>query len=111
MRADQALAYSMIRAAALLGERCPTNDVLPGGSKVVGALCRQGLIAVEISSQNYRRVTILTGDARGKATAPDPQGGRVWKVCMKTTFVNGRPLIPTSANQPSRPRDIIGGAE
>jgi hypothetical protein len=57
--------------AAATGARCPqTDEGLP--SEDVSALAREGKILVEISTKNWRRVTILFGEHKGKATAPNP---------------------------------------
>lgn len=88
MKADQELAYSMIRTAALLGERCPINDVLPGGSASVGILCRAGLLKVEVSGHNWRVATLLTGADAGKTTKAAPLGWRVSKTITTETVAS-----------------------
>lgn len=66
-----AAAFAKIEAAVLAGARCPTTDqgLHP---KAVKALALAGKILVEVSTQNWRRITILTGEHAGKATQPNP---------------------------------------
>lgn len=66
-------AYDLVLAAAIAGQRCPMNDCLPGGSKSLSLLARDGKILVEIFVHNFRRATILTGEHRGKTTANPPK--------------------------------------
>lgn len=99
-------AFKMIEAAAAEGRRCPTSD--HGlNSAHVSALARAGKIAVEVSSQNWRRVTILVGAHAGKSTAPNPlPRSSVYLTIDKTgTRRNGR-LVDSRASrpQPSAPR-------
>lgn len=64
-------AFARIERAALAGERCPTSgDGLVSGD--VTALAHAGKIAVEISTHNFRRITILEGEHKGKSTAANP---------------------------------------
>ena len=69
-------AFKVLEAAAVAGERCPCtvgpNAMRAIGPGYVGALARAGRIRVEISSRNWRRVTLLTGPHAGKSTAPNP---------------------------------------
>lgn len=109
MKSDQALAYSMIRSAALLGERCPVNDVLPGGSNTVGALCRAGLIMVEVSGHNWRRVTLLTGPDSGLTTAADPRGAHIYKTIGVETRITRRQTVIGKPSNPRRIGEFAGG--
>jgi hypothetical protein len=65
-------AFEMLSAAAASGDRCPMNDVLPGAAKSVSRLAREGKIFVEVYLHNFRRVIILDGPQKGKATAASP---------------------------------------
>lgn len=66
-----------IIAAALAGQRCPTNETMenPNGTIWQGAtteLARAGHIKIEIYAKNYRVVTILKGPHAGLSTKPYP---------------------------------------
>ena len=66
-------AFTLIEAAAAVGDRCPINQPfgpLPVG--VVAALYKDGMIRGEIVAGNFRRITILTGPHAGKRTAAPP---------------------------------------
>ena len=79
-RPATASAFDVVLAAAIAGHRCPMNDCLPGGSKSLSIMARQGKIFVEVFVHNFRRVTILTGDHKGKTTANPPKyAGKVPK--------------------------------
>jgi hypothetical protein len=103
-------AFAQLEQAAAKGDRCPVSSG-PGASldkKHVAALAKAGRIAVEISSKNWRRVTILTGEHAGKSTAPSPhKGNRVYQtIDTRGTIVNGRLVDHGAASrvQPSVPR-------
>ena len=100
-------AFALLEAAALNGERCPMNTPFgPLDSTAVGALCKAGRVLVEISSKNFRRVTILTGPHAGKKTGPDPSGRKPWKVVGVRTFEHRREVDRTPRPGPSAPRRI-----
>lgn len=60
-------AFAAIEEAAAKGERCPTNDQLPGNNPL-GVLARDGRVRIEVFAQNWRVVTILDGPHKGKHT-------------------------------------------
>lgn len=102
-------AFRTLEQTAIVGERCPENGVAGLRSDFVCALAHQGRILVEISGNNWRRVTILKGDHVGKSTAPNPDGLRVWKtIDANGTLINGRPLERGRKKrpQPSAPRAL-----
>jgi len=105
--------YRALEDAAIAGVRCPENDGLEGGSKAVGELARAGRITVEIYGHNYRVVVIANGVQVGKRTAAHPYGGKPWKIIGRETFINGRQVDRGASRreEPSKPRDIIGGGE
>lgn len=105
-------AFEILEAAAVAGERCPVTSG-PGAHRelkkeAVAALAAAGRIAIEISSKNWRQVTIMTGPNAGKATAPNPdKHARVYQtIDTRGTMVNGRFVDhgATSRRQPSAPR-------
>ena len=115
--ADRAL--EMIGQKALCGERCPTTDQIPGGATSMKILTRNGTLRVEVSMHNFRQVFILKGEHAGKATAdPAPlKDGRRPKPYMIIDASGRRGSgryahnsRPEGYAEPSRPRDIIGGA-
>lgn len=63
---------ALIEQAAINGTRCPQGTVV--SSHMVRELAREGLIRIEISGKNWRRVTLLKGEHAGKSSAPDPEG-------------------------------------
>lgn len=103
--------FAILEAAAAAGERCPLareRSVNGIDSTYVTALARAGRIFVEISSRNWRRVTILTGAHKGKSTAPNPDPhARVYQtVGAEGRKINNK-LTDPGANkrkQPSAPR-------
>jgi hypothetical protein len=67
--------FAVLEAAAIAGKRCPMSSRYADkgiNSDDVAALTAAGRIFIEISSRNWRRVTILTGPNKGKSTAPNP---------------------------------------
>lgn len=97
--------FRTLVAAAVAGRRCPENGQEGVSSDLTTALARAGRIRVEISTRNYRRIVILTGEHSGKATAADPTGGQPWKIIGKSTIINGKLHVSKHArSQPSAPR-------
>lgn len=71
MAQSQDSAFAIIERAAAAGARCPTAD--QGlQTATVSALARAGKIKVQIYALNWRVVTVLVGDHKGKKTAPCP---------------------------------------
>lgn len=104
-------AFAILECAAIANERCPVSsgpDAGPLKSYHISALAKAGRIFVEISSKNWRRITILTGPHKGKSTAPSPhKGNRVYQtVGVEGSRVNGRLTDhgASSRRQPSLPR-------
>ena len=62
------------------GRRASENNTFGVRTEAVAILARRGDIRSEISGYNYRQIFILTGPHAGKATAPNPSRGFVWKV-------------------------------
>jgi hypothetical protein len=78
--------FRLIAAAAIAGERCPQS--YPHGTisaACVTALVRAGRIRSEVYRGNWRVITILKGEHKGKSTAPYPDGGSPY-------LVNGVPV-------------------
>lgn len=70
---------AVIIATAIAGERCPQNDYGKGiESAALNRLAKTGWIKVEYSSTNYRTIHILKGPHKGKHTAPDTSGNKVY---------------------------------
>lgn len=104
-------AFALLEQIAAAGERCPVSsgpEASPLKSNHVSQLAREGRIIVEISSKNWRRVTILVGPHKGKSTAPNPhKGNRVYQVVdTRGAVVNGKITDHGAASrqQPSLPR-------
>lgn len=69
-------AFRIVEAAAVAGERCPTNDQMPDGMQtVIGRLARAGRVRIEVYGRNWRVVEILTGPNKGKRTQEHPTPG------------------------------------
>lgn len=105
-------AFALIEQCVLRGERCPITN---GPSQHAflrnahtSALAQAGRIFIEISTGNFRRVTLLTGEHAGKATAANPNPhARVFKtIGAEGTKTNGRLEDRGSSRrpQPSAPR-------
>lgn len=110
-------AFEILVTAAVAGERCPmTSGPAPHPelkSSHISRLALQGRIFVEISGQNFRRVTLLTGQHKGKSTQSNPnKSARVWQtVGTEGAKVNGRFVDHGAASrrQPSAPRFLTAG--
>lgn len=67
--------FALLVAAAIAGERCPQTQ--PHGPvenrQAVSTLAYAGKIKVDIYFHNWRVVTILEGEHRGKSTAACPK--------------------------------------
>lgn len=73
--------FHLLTAAAMAGERCPMSH--PNGPIESGAMQRmwaKGMIRSEVYASNYRVVTILVGEHKGKTTAPFPGRGAPYAV-------------------------------
>lgn len=111
-------AFDLLVDHAVKGLRCPVTSG-PGkhpklASVHISTLAKAGRVFVEISTSNFRRVTILTGPHKGKATAanPDPRA-RVYLTASKEgTRINGRftDARASARKQPSAPR-LLTSAE
>lgn len=103
---------AILERAAAAGERCPVSSGPDASANVpsahVSALAKAGRISVEISSRNWRQITILTGPNANKATAPNPdKHARVYQtIDAGGTRVNGKLTDHGAArrSQPSAPR-------
>lgn len=104
--------FDIIVQAALSGSRCPTNAQLGCcGTTRLGQMAARGDILIEVYTRNFRRVTILTGEHKGKHTLNPPMfNGRLPKpylvVNTNGTFCNGKQIDPGAASRgkPSPPR-------
>ena len=74
-------ALEAITAAIVAGARCPTNDETGVGQ--LPALAREGLIKIEVFAHNWRVVTMMVGEHRGKTTMRQPNGQKPYKVIYK----------------------------
>src|SRR5437868_14199791 len=89
-------AFEILERCAEKNERCPVTSGPDAHKELksadVGRLAKAGKIFVEISSKNWRRVTILSGPQTGKSTAANPyKGSRVYQtIGAEGTKVNGR---------------------
>lgn len=103
-------AFSILEACAVAGERCPVRDHGGLSGMAIRALAHEGRIFIEISSKNWRRVTIMTGPNKGKSTAQNPYPkARVYQTIGKEgRKINGKFVDSGSGtpnrNQPSAPR-------
>lgn len=104
-------AFAILERAAVARARCPISSGPDEGelkSRHFSALAKEGRILVEISSKNWRRITILTGLHKGKSTAPNPEkGSRVYQIVdTRGSVVNGKITDHGVASrcQPSLPR-------
>jgi len=76
--------FQLLVQAALARDRCPQSHPHgPLDSGAMSALVEAGRIRSEVYAHNYRRVTILTGEHKGKSTAAHPKG-------FAPYMVNGR---------------------
>jgi hypothetical protein len=102
--------FKLLEECAAKGERCPISSGPDATikSEHVSALAKSGKIFVEISSKNWRRVTILVGPRKGKSTAsnPTPNARTYQTIGTEGTKVNGKFVDHGAASrrQPSAPR-------
>lgn len=96
--------FAALVSAAIAGERCPQNGSIGVHKQYTSQLARDGWIKIEISGQNYRAITILTGPHKGKSTAADPSKQRVWRVID----ANGSHRVGLRSDQMPRVRHTGG---
>jgi hypothetical protein len=104
--------FAVLEAAAIAGERCPMSaphcaDGINGHD--VSVLVKTGRVLIEISSRNWRVITILTGPNAGRSTAadPDPRSTPHLTVSANGRTVNREPACRVStARRPSAPRPL-----
>jgi hypothetical protein len=69
-------AFALLEQCAVNGERCPVTSGPDQHaflrSAHTSALAKAGRILIEISSRNFRRITILVGPHKGKKTTKNP---------------------------------------
>ncbi len=73
--------FALLEGAAKIGARCPQSwphGPIRTGS--IAALIDQGRIRSEVYRHNYRVVTILKGEHRGKSTLRPPELGEPYRV-------------------------------
>lgn len=103
--------FDQLVVIAEASERCPTNDKI--NTDALRALVRYGRVRIEVFRENWRVVTILTGQSAGKSTKFYPGGGAPYLVSNKNgTFRNGvaiRPAGTFNASVPSKPHDLSKG--
>lgn len=96
-------AFNLLVAAAGAGERCPQS--WPHGplrSGTVPALCEAGRIRSEVYAKNWRVVTILTGEAKGKRTMAAPSSGPPYSINGR---IPGRSRVATGVRRHIRMGD------
>jgi hypothetical protein len=93
-------ALAAIEAAVRDGARCPLNDQI-GGSKVIAGLALEGLLKIEVYAHNYRVVTMLTGELKGRHT-PLPPGKSPKPYLVIDASGTRRPGRPWSSPSTSR---------
>ena len=102
--------FAVLVAAAVDGRRCPFSQGPEAAisSQAVSRLAKSGRIYVEISSRNWRQVTIMVGEHKGKATAPNPdRNAHVYQtIGAEGTKVNNRFVDHGAASRgkPSLPK-------
>ncbi len=99
---------AVIIATALANERCPQNAYGKGiESAALTRLAKTGMIRVEYSSVNYRTIHILKGLHKGKRTAPDTSGNKVYAILDSRGLVR-LPVVDnshrTARARPSMPK-------
>jgi hypothetical protein len=97
--------FDLLVVTAVTGARCPENrarDDAGIAPDYLRELCYSGHVRVEISGRNYRQVFILVGPHKGKSTAPNPNGSKVWRIVDADggRIITGRPLM----RQPPAPQ-------
>lgn len=105
-------AFNLLEDCAVKGERCPISGGPAAHSflrnRHTSALALAGRIYIEISTGNFRRVTLLTGKHAGRSTVANPNpNARVWQtIGAEGTKVNGvlQDRGRSSRVQPSAPR-------
>lgn len=100
--------FQMLEQAAATGARCPMREQFGNVSSApaLKALARAGKIRVEIFIYNFRRVVILDGPHKGKATADPPlHGGKAPKPYLVSdaggTFRNGEAVVGHTGPRPT----------
>ncbi len=111
--------FAWLAEYAARGERCPQVGTSRPGTKFpltsahTSALAHAGKIRVEIFRYNWRVITILVGEHKGKSTERDPNDGFPYlTVDARGTFRNGRQIatrLRDRGPEPSAPRKIGAG--
>ena len=99
---------AIIIATALANERCPQNKYGEGiESAALNRLAKTGWIKVLYSSNNFRCIHILKGKHKGKSTAPDTSGNKVYAT-LDHEGIKRLPVVDNSHRsaraRPSMPR-------
>lgn len=97
-------AFAVLERIAVAGERCPKTSGPNASDEITsGQVCQlayAGRIKIEISGQNFRKVTILVGEHQGKTTLSDPSGAYVYKIVdSQGSLTNGQLYKPASASR------------
>lgn len=98
--------FDILEAAAVAGERCPTNPELRDlvGSPTTSDLARKGFITVEVYALNWRVVTIIHGAHAGKCTKRSPHKGakKPYKTINRfgTFGYDGKPMAEPVRSSP-----------
>ena len=71
--------FELLVQKAVANERCPTNQWLADNGygypkNSIAALARLGYVRIAVYSKNWRVVTILVGEHKGKTTTSPPIG-------------------------------------
>jgi hypothetical protein len=94
-RASINRAFALLTSTAVAGERCPkTHPYGPLQDGIIQELVRRNMIRSEVYRQNYRVVTILVGEHRGKTTKAAPKG-------FKPYLINSERVNSASRRQQS----------
>lgn len=107
-------AWEALNKAALSGARCPTAGTFGLSRAGVKQLLKEEKIRVEVYSRNWRVVTILDGDNKGRSTLRSPCGGKPYRVLegASDTLANAgrhgrqssRRPITLAPSEPRKPR-------
>lgn len=100
--------FARLERIAIAGERCPMRDELTTAEAAsIGLLARAGRIFVEIYNKNWRVVTLLTGQHKGKCTLACPTGGSPYLTVGVVTKRGGRIVVGNEKrSEPSAPRAL-----
>lgn len=103
--------FAAIVAAAIAGDRCPSNRPIgPLDDAAFRKLVLDGKIRSEVYRHNYRVATILVGEHAGESTAPAAPGSKAYRINGRLITSREPPVLPPDGrSRPAKMDDVVTG--